>query len=84
MPILPALSIPTIKPPTVPLDNYDPTEDSEVSREGGSSKSEKDKDKKKEKKKKFVRVGGGTVWEDESLTDWDPSKQMNDLLSNGR
>jgi len=29
--------------------------------------------KEKAKKRKFVRVGGGQTWEDETLADWDPS-----------
>lgn len=27
---------------------------------------------KREKKKKFVRMAAGTVWEDQSLSEWDP------------
>ena len=69
-------STPVIKPPTVPLDSYDPTEvvedrSGEVGVFGiDSMKAEK----KKSDKKKFVRVGGGTTWEDDTLTDWDASK----------
>lgn len=29
---------------------------------------------KKQKKKKVLRTAAGMVWEDESLTDWDPSE----------
>ena len=29
---------------------------------------------KKDKKKTVVRVAGGTVWEDSTLLDWDPSE----------
>lgn len=36
-----------------------------------ASASTADGKKKKEKKKTFVRVAGGTVWEDDSLLDWD-------------
>jgi len=35
--------------------------------------SEKKKKKKDKKPKKLVRSAGGTVWEDQSLQDWDPS-----------
>ena len=31
---------------------------------------------KKKKEKKFVRVAGDTVWEDNSLADWDQGKGM--------
>ena len=32
------------------------------------------KDKKKPKEKKFVRVAGSTVWEDNSLAEWEQGK----------
>ena len=69
-------SAPVIKPPTVPLDSYDPTEVVEDrSGEVGVFGIESMKaERKKSDKKKFVRVGGGTTWEDETLSDWDASK----------
>ncbi|XP_006819835.1 RNA-binding protein 42-like [Saccoglossus kowalevskii] len=36
-------------------------------------KDDKTKDKPEKRKKKFVRTAAGTVWEDESLVDWDPN-----------
>lgn len=35
---------------------------------------EEPKVQKMKKPKKFVRAAGGTVWQDDSLLDWDPSK----------
>ncbi len=47
----------------------------------GTSDANKNKKKKKKKKeegekkpRKFVRAAGGTVWEDPTLLDWDPSE----------
>ncbi len=31
-------------------------------------------DKKKEKRKKFVRIAANQTWEDDSLSEWDPSR----------
>ena len=36
--------------------------------------------KKKEKKKTVVRVAGSSVWEDETLLEWDPSTNFFHLL----
>lgn len=35
---------------------------------------------KQKKPKKFVRAAGGQVWQDDSLLDWDPSKQWCTIL----
>jgi len=70
---VPVQSTPVIKPPTVPLDNYDPTEVvEEKSGEAFTGDMQKG-EKRKGEKRKFVRVGGGQTWEDETLADWDPS-----------
>ena len=79
-----APSAPAIKPPTVPLDNYDPTETfEEKTREAGSSVGGEagSLEASNDKKRKFVRVGGGQTWEDESLSEWDTSKQFNPTMS---
>ena len=70
---VPVQSTPVIKPPTVPLDNYDPTEVVEEKLGESSGGDVQKGDKRKSEKRKFVRVGGGLTWEDETLADWDPS-----------
>ncbi len=70
-------SAPIIKPPTVPIDNYDPSEAlDEKNVDAGSSGAtvESGEKTKSDRKRKFVRVGGGQTWEDESLAEWDTSK----------
>eukprot|EP00794_Sanderia_malayensis_P011156 gene11156-12328_t len=72
-------SAPVIKPPTVPIDSYDPTQAlvEEKHSEPGSSSvgtggaKSGEKTTKNDRKRKFVRVGGGQTWEDESLAEWD-------------
>lgn len=65
-------SAPSIKPPTVPIDSYDPKEAAEDKNDAGpSGDGEGGEREKKDRKRKFVRVGGGQTWEDESLLEWD-------------
>ena len=45
--------------------------------EAESSSTTKKKSKNKQPKKpRNVRMAGGTTWEDESLADWDPGKNL--------
>ena len=73
---VPVQSTPVIKPPTVPLDNYDPTEivEEKTGEAAGTSSDYQRGEKRKGDKKKFVRVGGGQTWEDDTLAEWDASK----------
>ena len=41
------------------------------------------KEKKKTKEKKFIRVAGDTVWEDNSLADWEQGGNMGGCISKG-
>lgn len=41
---------------------------------GGGPGPSRDTKNPKEKKKTVVRVAGGTVWEDSTLLEWDPSR----------
>ena len=71
-------SAPVIKPPTVPLDNYDPLEavEDRTGETGTTGADGQRGEKKRGEKRKFVRVGGGQTWEDDTLSDWDPSKSF--------
>ncbi len=70
-------SAPSIKPPTVPIDSYDPKEAAEDKNDAGpSGDGEGGEREKKDRKRKFVRVGGGQTWEDESLLEWDNSEYI--------
>ena len=71
---VPVQSAPVIKPPTVPLDNYDPMETVEEKFGEASGGDVQRGEKRKSEKRKFVRVGGGQTWEDDTLADWDSSK----------
>lgn len=46
-----------------------------VEAEHGES-STQEASKKKEKKKKFVRMAAGTVWEDQTLSEWDQGRSL--------
>ena len=45
-------------------------------RESSSSQQSSAKKDKKDKKRKFVRMAAGTVWEDQTLGDWDLGEQL--------
>jgi len=47
----------------------------------GGAQSAAGKKEKKEKKKKFVRMAAGTVWEDQTLQEWDPGMPIFYLYS---
>lgn len=72
----PVQKTPIIKPPTVPLDNYDPTEivEDKMGDAVGTSSDGQRGEKRKGEKRKFVRVAGSHTWEDDTLSEWDQSE----------
>jgi len=75
MPIMapPPSSIP-LPPEQTPSDPKPSTSSSSV--DANDADKNKNKKKKDKKPRKLVRSAGGTVWEDQSLQDWDPSKKL--------
>ena len=72
---VPVQGAPVIKPPTVPLDNYDPKEalEDKMGEASGMAGDSQRGEKRKNDKRKFVRVAGSQTWEDETLSEWDSS-----------